>query len=507
MLMTEVATTHTRPNQAASQGTAIEQQRAIAEVQAAVVAARTNPRNVAQAVRDMEEACGQLALAQRAFFRFPRGREQVSGPSVHLARALAPIWQNLDYGIRELRRDDEGGESEMQAWAWDQQSNTRTTLGFIQPHAIDTKAGRRDLTDLRDIYESNANAGARRVRECIFAMMPSWFVERAKDLCAETLRTDGGSGKPLQARIADIIKAYSGLGVTENMLGHKAGRPPRDWTDLDVANLTVIGQSIRRGETTVAAEFPDVAGQAQAARTLAALAAQTAPAAQTPEPRQEEAPQPPAENMQPGTVGPATVNADAYVGTEAADGTGQAPEAPAETPQNAPTAQAPPPTPPADDEPDERVGVTRPQLTKISILANELGLNARGAAREEYLALLSDIACRPIQSATELTKVEASWVIEKWDAQVKAAPKPPADEPPTEPVYGDIVIDTDDPELALQWDRLRWGASNRQISEADLRATLARELGDGHQVTLRELQEYTTKMALATVKPVRTGKE
>ncbi len=146
------------------QGTAVEQSRAVAEVQAAIIVAQQCPRHVDVARNEMRVTCGMLGLAERAFYQYPKGRQTVSGPSVHLARELARCWGNVDYGIKELRRDDEYGQSEMQAWAWDQQTNTRSSNTFIVPHKRDSASGS-TLTSIRDIYENNANNGARRLRE------------------------------------------------------------------------------------------------------------------------------------------------------------------------------------------------------------------------------------------------------------------------------------------------------------------------------------------------------
>src|SRR5262245_12533080 len=88
------------------QATAIEQSRAVAEVQAAVIVAQQRPRNVNAAVNEMRAACQQPGLAERAFFRYSRGGGQVSGATIHLARELARCWGNIQYGIAELRRDD-----------------------------------------------------------------------------------------------------------------------------------------------------------------------------------------------------------------------------------------------------------------------------------------------------------------------------------------------------------------------------------------------------------------
>src|SRR5687767_8078344 len=100
------------------QATAVEQARAVAEVQAAVIVAQKVPRDIAAVVAAMRESCDQPGLADRAFYKYPRGGQSVSGPSVHLARELARCFGNCQYGIIELRRDDLGKYSEMQAWAW-----------------------------------------------------------------------------------------------------------------------------------------------------------------------------------------------------------------------------------------------------------------------------------------------------------------------------------------------------------------------------------------------------
>lgn len=244
--------THPAP---ASQGTAIEQSRAMAEVAAMVRIAQDSPRSVPRALAEMRETCGQKALAERAFFRFPRGGEQVSGPSITMARELARVWGNISYGVTELRRDDDAHVSEMMAYAWDVQTNARSSSIFIVPHERDTKRGRKKLTELRDIYENNSNQGARRVREAIFAVLPAWLVEEAKDVADKALRE--GGGVPLGTRIANAIKSFDALGISEARIEQKfGGRKADQWTDYDVAALSVIYQSVQRGEVSLDDEFP-----------------------------------------------------------------------------------------------------------------------------------------------------------------------------------------------------------------------------------------------------------
>lgn len=256
-----------------SQATAIEQSRAIAEVQAMVVVAQQCKRDVTAALSEIRSSCAQPALANKAFFRYARAGSQITGPSIHLARELARCWGNLSYGITELSRDNVAGVSEMSAWAWDLERNTRNSNTFIAPHKRDTKAGAKDIVDLRDVYENNANLGARRVREAIFAVMPEWVVEDAKERCLATV-ANPGDGKTTAQRASDIIKAFADMGVRQAQLEQKIGLKVSDWTDHDVASLKVIGGSLRRNETTVADEFAAPAQQ----RVTAAEIKQQAPA-------------------------------------------------------------------------------------------------------------------------------------------------------------------------------------------------------------------------------------
>jgi hypothetical protein len=258
------------PPATTSQATAVEQTRAVAEVQAAVYVAQANPRDVDRAVAEMQDTCGRMALAQVAFYTVPnRGHDK----SVHLARELIRIWGNTDYGVRELRRDDAAGESEVLAFAWDQQTNSRASRSFINPHARMVKKERQVLTDLHDIYLSNQNIGARAVRECIFAILPKWFVEQAADVCRATL--ENGEGKPLAERIRDMIAAFDQIGVSVQRLETKAGRKRGQWTGADVADFRVAYTSITRDRVAADELFP-------AARVTADEIRQERPAQPTP---------------------------------------------------------------------------------------------------------------------------------------------------------------------------------------------------------------------------------
>ncbi|MFL6141607.1 MAG: hypothetical protein ACJ72N_07030 [Labedaea sp.] len=259
--MTDLALPPTAAPGRVGQATAIEQSRAVAQVQAAVLVARQYPRIQQGAVRAMQEACAQTGLAERAFYGYKRAGSQIKGSTVYLLRELARIWGNLEHGVAELRRDDDHGQSEAQAWAWDLETNTRVSTIFIVPHTRDADGATKKLTQSRDIYEAIANAGARRVRECIRAVLPSWLVEDAEARCKQTVenpRDENNKVIPLAKRIAAVVAAFEEMGVDLPRAEARVGRPSNSWTAWDVAQLTVTGGAIKRGDTTVAEAFPQI---------------------------------------------------------------------------------------------------------------------------------------------------------------------------------------------------------------------------------------------------------
>lgn len=248
---------------ASSEATAVEQARAVAEVAAAVRVARDFPRDMGRALAQMREACQQKSLADRAFYSLPRAGGRVEGSTVHLARELARCYGNVDYGVRELRRDDEAAVSEMQAWAWDQENNVRTSRSFVVPHARMVGSAKRGdkrrerLDDIADIANNNNSVAARAVREAIFAILPVWFRTEAEDIAVTTLNGDG-SGKTLDQQVADSVAFFAGThGVTVEQLEARLDRPRKQWTAQDLGVLRVIASEIGRGEKTVEQQFPE----------------------------------------------------------------------------------------------------------------------------------------------------------------------------------------------------------------------------------------------------------
>ncbi len=221
---------------------AVEQQRSIAEVQAAVIMARQFPRDPVLAINRIKMACQRPALAEVAMYTYARGGSDVTGPSIRLAEAIAQAWGNIQFGIRELSQAN--GESTMQAYAWDLETNARQEKTFQVKHERHTRSGVKKLNDPRDIYELAANNGARRLRACILGIIPGDVVEEAVEECQRTLAVNVDLS---EKKVAKLVEAFDALGVTKEMLEERIQRPMDSITPALYVGLTKIGNSLKDG--------------------------------------------------------------------------------------------------------------------------------------------------------------------------------------------------------------------------------------------------------------------
>ena len=235
-----------------NQGTvAIEASRAIAEAQSKLAIAKQFPRDEIMAYSKMMESCRRPSMAQSALYSFPRGGKSVDGISIRLAEEMARCWGNLDYGVKELSRDN--GKSEMQAYAWDLETNTISVQNFTVLHQREVQGKMKNLTTQREIYEESANQGARRVRSRILAILPNWFVT---DALAEINRTlSGNSDIPLIDRVKKMVDAFSKHGVTKDQIEARLKRKVETMTSDDLAEYTKIFNGLKQGETKASEWF------------------------------------------------------------------------------------------------------------------------------------------------------------------------------------------------------------------------------------------------------------
>ena len=236
--------------------TAVEQSRAVAEIQASMVIAKKFPRNEDQAYTKIIRACARLELAKQAKYSYPRGGKQVEGPSIRLAEVLARCWGNMDYGIVETARRI--GESDLLAFAWDKESNTKVVRQFTTRHIREKRSGNEDLRGERDIYELTANQGQRRVRACILELIPGDFVDAALAQCEKTLK--GGYGKTLEDLRRELLVLFSKFGINQEMIETRIQHKYEALTYQEYEQLISIYNGIKDGHAD-RAEFFDLSGK------------------------------------------------------------------------------------------------------------------------------------------------------------------------------------------------------------------------------------------------------
>lgn len=235
---------------------ATDQQRAIAEVQAAMMIARMNPRDPIAAMDRIMNACSRPSLADAAVYTYSRGGSDISGPSIRLAEAMAQQWGNMQFGIRELSQGH--GESTVQAFAWDVETNTRREVTFQVPHVRHTKRGVTRLEDPRDVYELVANQGARRLRACILAVIPGDVTEAAVAQCEVTMKAKADVSPEAMKRMVD---AFAAFGVTHAQIEKRIQRRLDAIQPAQVVSLKKIYASLRDGMSAAADWFEPVEQQ------------------------------------------------------------------------------------------------------------------------------------------------------------------------------------------------------------------------------------------------------
>ena len=240
------------PTDQINQGTvAIEASRAIAEAQGKLLIAKKFPRDEVAAYAKAMQACQRPSMASKAFYAYPRAGQTVEGPTIRFAEELARCWGNIDYGIKELSQDD--GKSELQAYAWDLETNAQSVQNFTNPHQREVRGKMQTLTSQRDIYENNANMATRRMRARILAILPAWFVEDCIAECKRTLA--GQNDTPLIDRVKKMVVQFAKFGVSQEMIERRLKRKVESMTSDDFTEYVGIYNAIKGGESKVVEWF------------------------------------------------------------------------------------------------------------------------------------------------------------------------------------------------------------------------------------------------------------
>lgn len=237
---------------ARSVGAELVASREAQDAQMRMVAAKRFPRDQVAAYNRILQDCQRKSLAEKAMYEYPRGGTTVTGPSIHLAKAMARNWGNLLSGFKVLEQSAK--ESTVMAYCWDLETNYTEEKVFFVPHIRETKKGAKALTDPRDIYEMVANQAARRERACILSVIPGDVVDAAVGQCNATLAS--GGKMPLVDMVRALVKNFQEqYGVTAEMLEKYIGCKKEAFSNQSVVRLKNVYNTIRDGSASVEQYF------------------------------------------------------------------------------------------------------------------------------------------------------------------------------------------------------------------------------------------------------------
>lgn len=224
-----------------------ERSRAVQEIQAALIMAKRFPRDSNAAYTRIMKDCSRISLANIAVYRYPRGGQSISGPSIRLAEVMARAYGNLDFGVKEVERRK--GSSTVMSYCRDMETNVIARKSFEVAHEIQLKSRQiKRLTDPRDIYELAANMGSRRLRACILHVIPGDIVDSALAQCRKTLAAGDGK-ETLEDRVRKMILAFTGLGVSQEMLEERLEHKAELTTGDELVDLISIFNAIKDGQS------------------------------------------------------------------------------------------------------------------------------------------------------------------------------------------------------------------------------------------------------------------
>lgn len=222
-------------------------QRTLAEVQVAVMMAKQFPRDKIYAREKLVNDCCREGLAAVATYSYSRGGSDVTGPTIRFAEAVKNAWGNLQSGFRELSRQkgvDGVMQSEVEAFAWDAENNTRESTVFIVKHWRDTKKGGYELKDERDIRELISNQAKRVERTCIINSIDGDIIEAGLRQCNETLTK---TIVITPERITSMVKMFAEYNVTKDQLEKRIQRRIDTINSALMISLTKIFNSLKDG--------------------------------------------------------------------------------------------------------------------------------------------------------------------------------------------------------------------------------------------------------------------
>jgi hypothetical protein len=239
------------PTEGGAVGVAVREE---SELKAAIVLARSFPRDEPAAYARLMKSCARPGFAEGAEYSFPRGGQNVTGPSVDLAREAARCWGNIRYGLRIVSEDED--RVHIKGYAHDCETNNMVEMEDKFAKLIQRRRKGGTGTDWvkpdeRDLRELVNRRGAILVRNCLLQVLPPDVIEDARAKTRETLHraARGEIEQDRDAAIRRLALAFEQFGVGTTVLAQYLGHDLQAITAEELAELRKVWKSMADGQS------------------------------------------------------------------------------------------------------------------------------------------------------------------------------------------------------------------------------------------------------------------
>lgn len=226
-----------------------EQDKAQIDVQ--ISTAHAYPRNIKRSVDNaIATVTMDVATAQTCNYSLPRGGKTITGPSVHLAKALAQTWGNMRIEAKVVAQDTTTITS--QAVAFDLEANLAIKVEVKR--SIMTKSGRMK-DDMITVTGNAANSIA--LRNAILSVIPKMVVDKVYNAAKQCITGDLDDETKLVKKRKAVMDGFKNTyGVSEEEVLKVVGKNSIDHlTPDDLVTLIGLAQALKDGDTTVEETF------------------------------------------------------------------------------------------------------------------------------------------------------------------------------------------------------------------------------------------------------------
>jgi hypothetical protein len=222
-----------------------------AQIDTQISTARKYPRNVTKAIANaLAIVTLDIETAQTCIYSVPRGDKAITGPSIHLAKAIAQNWGNLRMEAKVV----DIGERHITSEGICFDLETNIAIKTQVKRSIWGKKGRFS-EDMITVTGNAANSIA--LRNAILSVIPKQVVDKIYNGAKKVITGDISDEMKLNARRKQVLDGFKDTySLKEHEILAAIGKTATTHiTAEDLVTLIGIGQALKDGDTTVEMAF------------------------------------------------------------------------------------------------------------------------------------------------------------------------------------------------------------------------------------------------------------